>query len=211
MGIRTSRSVLRSGLTGRKAVILAALSLQAACGEGTQPVLGPSSIQVTSPVDTVLAVGRSAQLAATARDASGNTVSPSLAWSSSNASAASVGSAGLVNAVATGSATITASASGVSGTLRVRVVQADLGSVLTLAGDAYAASLLAGLSTSKRAAVQPLTTACSAAATSGNVVAITTCISGVRNEVVSATDQTDKVLLAVLALYIDQIERLLNL
>jgi pectate lyase len=64
------------------------------------------------------------QLTATVRDTSGNPLPGiTIVWSSSNSSVASVDTAGLVRGVAAGSATITATSDGVSGTSIVTVTQ----------------------------------------------------------------------------------------
>lgn len=217
MRVRTPRDGYCSGaLTWSQALALTALSLFAACGESTQPVTGPASIQLSSPIDTVLAVGRTAQLAATPRDQAGNTLSGvTLNWSSSTPTVATVSANGLVSAIAAGTTTISASAVGpsgpVAGTLRLRVVAADLAQVQTLASDAYLTSLIAGLTAGKRFAVQTALAGCATATGSGNVLAIVACVSSLRSEIASATDGTDRALLSVIALFGDQIERLLNL
>ena len=93
----------------------------AACGGGGSSSSGGSSnsgtvnsIAVTAASST-LAVGATETLTATAKDASGNTLSGiTFTWSSSDSAVATVDSAGVVTGVAAGSADITASASGVS-------------------------------------------------------------------------------------------------
>lgn len=83
------------------------------------PVLTSVSV---SPTPTTVYVGGSRQLTATAKDQYGAAMSGySFTWSSSNPSAASVSSSGLVSGVAAGSATITASTGGKSGSASVTV------------------------------------------------------------------------------------------
>jgi len=83
------------------------------------------TLNVTS---ATLSVGGSLQLTATALDASGNVVSVTVAWSSSNAAVATVTSTGLVTAVAAGTAAITATADGqtASATIMVEVPVASV-------------------------------------------------------------------------------------
>ncbi len=92
-------------------------------GPPTQPgVVTVASVSV-SPSDQTLAPRQTAQLTATVKDAQGNALSGhSVDWSSSSSSVVTVSSAGLVTAVAAGSATITATSEGKSGTAQVTVI-----------------------------------------------------------------------------------------
>jgi uncharacterized protein YjdB len=95
---------------------------------------GTSTITVTpapvasvtvSPATANVSVGGTVQLTATPRDAGGNPLSGRVVtWSTSQAAVATVSGAGLVTAVAVGSATITASSEGKSGTAAVTVTTA---------------------------------------------------------------------------------------
>jgi hypothetical protein len=113
------------------------------------------TVQVTSPIDTILDLGATPQLNAAARDQAGKPVTAQFDWQSSNANVLNVSTAGAVTAQGTGTATITATVrgSGVGDAIRLRVVQADLATASILAGDARGA-LVAALSAAKRAAVQ---------------------------------------------------------
>src|SRR2546429_1754596 len=116
-----SSSGLVSGVTPGSATITAT-------SEGKS---GTSSITVTNiPVATVsvspltgsIQQSQTVQLTATLQDASGNTLSGrTVTWSSSNASVATVSSSGLVSGVTSGSATITATSEGKSGTSSITV------------------------------------------------------------------------------------------
>jgi len=107
---------------------LAAALLFASCGEDSPPS-GPTTITVStvdvSPAnDTLTAVGFTVQLTAVAKDAEGNELSgKNFTWSSSASSAVTVDSDGLATAVADGSATITATSEGASGTANIAVVR----------------------------------------------------------------------------------------
>jgi uncharacterized protein YjdB len=75
-----------------------------------------------TPATAALAVGGTQQLAAVARDAAGaERAGRTFVWTSSAPAVATVSSTGLVTAVGAGSATITATADGVSGTAAVTV------------------------------------------------------------------------------------------
>jgi uncharacterized protein YjdB len=86
-------------------------------------VSGPpvASVSVT-PGNTLIQAGGSVQLVAVPLDATGAADSGgTIGWSSSNSGIASVSTNGLVQAIAVGTATITASVGGVSGTSTIKV------------------------------------------------------------------------------------------
>lgn len=111
------------------AVRLAIVLTLAACGGGGDggPTgsNGVASVSLNAPSLSLL-VGQSDQLAASAKDASGNvlTNAPAATWTSSNFSVATVTSSGVVTAVIPGTADITATISGKSATARVTVTSA---------------------------------------------------------------------------------------
>ena len=83
-----------------------------------------ASVTVT-PATSSVQVGNTVQLAATTRDASNSVlVGRVVAWSTSNAAIASVSSSGVVSAIAAGSATITATSEGITGTAAVTTTAA---------------------------------------------------------------------------------------
>src|SRR5207245_9591617 len=74
--------------------------------------------------------GPTLQLTATPKDANGNPLSGrAITWSSNNTAVARVNSSGLVTGVAAGSATITATSEGKSGTSAVTVTAVPVASV----------------------------------------------------------------------------------
>ena len=82
-----------------------------------------------SPTTANLTTGQTVQLAATPQDASGNPLTGrAVTWTSNNGSVASVNGSGLVTALAAGSATITATSEGKSGTASVAVTTPPTGS-----------------------------------------------------------------------------------
>ena len=110
-------------------LIASAVTLNACSGGGDgggggttpPPPVTVASVSV-SPSDQTLAPQQTAQLTATVKDAQGNTLSGrTVDWSSSQTGTASVSSSGLVTAVAAGTATITATSEGKSGTAQVTV------------------------------------------------------------------------------------------
>jgi len=128
-------SVSASGLATAKAAGTATIT---ATSEGKS---GTSTVTVTSvPVASVtvnpgsanLLVGQTVQLTATPKDASGNALSGRVVtWASGNTGVASVSGSGLVNARAAGSATITATSEGQSGTAAITVTAPPPGSCVS--------------------------------------------------------------------------------
>ena len=106
--------------------------------EPTAPSLakgGPSVKSITvSPATATISVNGSVQLTATVSPPKAAT---SVAWSTSNAAVATVSPSGLVNGVSAGTATISASAGGVTGTSSITVTSAPppTDPVLVGAGD----------------------------------------------------------------------------
>ncbi len=113
------------------ALFLAAVAVAASsCGE--DPVVPPpdadvATIDVSAPVAALDAVGRTVQLSTVARDASGNQVSASVTWASSDVSVLTVSASGEATAVSDGDATVTASIGGVEGDAQLSVLQVATG------------------------------------------------------------------------------------
>ncbi len=86
--------------------------------------LPPVAAVAISPDTSSVALGATAQLAATPKDAGGNPISgPAVTWSSSDATVATVSTSGLVTAVALGGpVTITATSEGINGTATIKVI-----------------------------------------------------------------------------------------
>jgi uncharacterized protein YjdB len=81
------------------------------------------------PTTVSLNPAQTSQLTATAYDQANNVLQRSVSWTSSNQSVATVSTSGLVTAVSTGNATITATAGGVSGSAVVSVANVPITSV----------------------------------------------------------------------------------
>lgn len=88
-----------------------------------------ASVAVT-PSPLSMSVGQTTQLAVTLKDAVGNVLNGrTVAWSSSSTTVATVSAQGLVTAVAPGTATITASSEGKTGTASLTIAKLAVGSV----------------------------------------------------------------------------------
>jgi hypothetical protein len=197
----------------RAALVLAAGAAAAACGAetGVEPP-AVATVQVTSSLGALWDVGASVQLAAAATDAQGSAVGGvAFTWTSTDPGAVTVDAAGRVDAVGAGSATIRAEAGGVTGSLAVQVVDADLAGIGALASDPFLGALVTGTSSAVRARLQSAVADCPAGVGQGHLELIQDCIAAVRAEVSGATDPTDRAVLAVLSLFVDRLEQLLNL
>src|SRR5436309_5330412 len=125
---------------------------------GSQPPAPVATVTLT-PASATVNEGQTLQLTATLKDANGNTlVGRSITWSSSNPSAASVNGTGLVTGVAAGSATITATSEGKSGSSAITVVHMPVASVTVTpaSGTVSAGSSLPLTATPKDANGNPL-------------------------------------------------------
>ena len=106
-------------------LIVPVLTVCSAGGTTTEPTPTPGPVVTTvsvTPPTASLAVGATTALSATVKDEQGNVMQgQSVAWSTDNGSAATVGANGMVTGVAAGTATITATSAGKSGTSTVTV------------------------------------------------------------------------------------------
>ena len=151
----TPKDANGTALSGRAvtwATSNAAVATVSANGLVTGVALGPATITATSegqsgtsaitvtnvPVASVtvsptaagVTVGATTQLTATPKDANGTALSGRVVtWATSNAAAATVSASGLVTGVAAGSATITATSEGQSGTSAITVTNVPVASV----------------------------------------------------------------------------------
>jgi uncharacterized protein YjdB len=88
----------------------------------TNPAPAPVATVTVSPATASVQAGSTVQLTATTRDGSGNVLTGRVvSWTSSNGAVATVSGSGLVTGVAAGSATITATSEGRSGTSSITV------------------------------------------------------------------------------------------
>ncbi|MGD2070041.1 MAG: Ig-like domain-containing protein, partial [Gemmatimonadota bacterium] len=132
------------------ATVTFALAL-AACGDDGTRVQTVSSVTVSPGSTTLVSVGATAQLSANARDADGATVEgAAFTWGSSDGDVATVDVGGLVTAVSDGTATISATTEGGTGSATVRVAQEASSIFLEIAAD----TIPAGGTTSVTARVE---------------------------------------------------------
>lgn len=87
-----------------------------------------------APTTVSLNPGQTSQLTATAYDANNNVLVRPVTWVSSNTAVATVSTTGLVTAVASGNATISATSGGVTGTAVITVAQVPVASVTVTPG-----------------------------------------------------------------------------
>lgn len=200
-------------LASSGALLASCSSEEPGCGP-TDPGCGPagptvSAITVAAIIDTVMAVGRTTQLSATATDADGREVSTSFEWSSSSTSVATVNGGGTVSAVGVGSASIEASAESEVGQWSVRVVDADLDGVAALLADPFAEALIGSLDVASESSIEELTADCDAGLGSGDVLAIRTCLDEAVD--VESSDAGSDPILAILDLFFEGSLRKLRL
>ena len=179
-----------------KARLFAALSVPlilAACGEGpTAPVddreVPPAPIAVvtvTSPIGPVLAPGATGQLTATAVDTRGATVAATFTWSSSDEAVATVSAAGVVTIVGAGEVALRAETAGVSGSVDLTSVEAELDAVAALLDDPFAVGLLAASGDGSLAASWAT---CAQAIDDADLSALTSCLANVEAALAQGDD-----------------------
>lgn len=99
--------------------------------------LVPVASVTVGPSTATLYPGQTIDLGATARDSAGNTLTGrAIAWSTSDADIATVSSTGVVTAVAAGTATVTATVEGKTGTAVITAAVVPVVSVTLSSGDA---------------------------------------------------------------------------
>ena len=124
----TVATVSATGLVTANAAGSATVTATSEGQNGTSAITAivvPVASVTVSPASASVQIGRALQLIAVAKDSAGNTLTGrTMTWSSSNALIATVTSAGLVTGVAAGSATITGTSEGKTGTATITVVVA---------------------------------------------------------------------------------------
>lgn len=170
-----------------------------------------STVEVTSPIGGIIVVNDIVQLAADATDQNGQPVTASFTWASQDDGIANVDATGVVTGVGPGVTRITASAGVVSGTIDVTVSAADLPGIQTLLDDPFADALFSSVGGATEAAVRATWTTCSSGRAAGNLTAVRDCLAQARTDLGQSTDQSKTPLLSLVGLFVDWIERLLNL
>src|SRR2546425_305861 len=124
-------SGLVTGVAAGSATITATSEGKSGTAAVTVTSVPVASVTVT-PASASMSVGGTLQLLAVPKDASGNVLSGRVVtWATTSAAVASVSGSGLVTGVAAGSATITATSEGKSGTTAITVTAGSGGSVIT--------------------------------------------------------------------------------
>src|SRR6266566_6292363 len=121
----TVAAVSPSGLVTGKGAGSATITAASGGQSGTSAVtviFVPVASVAVSPPSATLGVGQTVQLTGTPKDANGNPLTGrTITWGSSNTAVATVTASGLVTGVVVGSATITATSEGQSGTAAITV------------------------------------------------------------------------------------------
>lgn len=111
-----------------------------ACGGGDSPTgnADVAAVEVTAGV-AALQVGQTTQLTAVAVDAGGVAIpnAGAVTWASGGTAIVTVSSSGLARAVATGSASVSATVRGVTGSLLMTVLPPGAGAVVTMPGESF--------------------------------------------------------------------------
>ena len=208
-----SSSGLVTGVTSGPGVVVTATS-EGKAGSSTIDVLPATvvAVRLLSDTDTLVARGWTAQLHATATDAQGHVIDGRhVTWTSSDRTVATVNETGMVTALAKGRVTVTAEVDGIVGALGLRVGDADLPAIQRITADAYLQQLVIGLvSPEIRAPVQLIMNTWVQAANSGNVAAVLASTASLRALLVGSLDPTDRALVAVFNLFLDQADRLVQ-
>jgi uncharacterized protein YjdB len=144
-----------TGVAAGSATITATSSGKTGTSAVTVTAVAPVVTTVTvAPTSASILVGATTSLQAAVKDQNGNVMTgQTVSWSSGNSSAATVNSSGVVTGVAAGSATITATASGVSGTSAITVTAVPP-VVTTVTITPMSASVTAGATTTLQATVK---------------------------------------------------------
>jgi uncharacterized protein YjdB len=119
--MRVTRRFLENGI----------LAFVLACSGSTEPKVVPvATVSITATASTVKA-GKTAQFSAQAKDASGNALTGKLiAWTSSNASVATITQDGTLTAVSAGSDVVTAASEGKTADFQVTVTRAAVATIV---------------------------------------------------------------------------------
>ncbi len=165
---------------------------------------------VVTPDATALAVGETVSLAAAAADASGNLVAQAtFVWQSSVESVATVTAEGLVTAIATGTANITATSGEVSGSATASVLTVSLVAVRDLGSDAFVRAVIANVAGAANANLTQAIDDILRGLAEGDVGSSQTALTEAQSLIAAPAAGDDVILFAVLDLVFDYFEAIL--
>jgi hypothetical protein len=215
------RWIVRGSVPPGRATWIAALLVLLGCSTTPTEIEDPeeeeeepsvAAVTVTSPLGALLAAGVELQLEAEAADGDGAAMTGlTFDWSSSDEDVATVSGSGLVKTLAAGPVAITATADGVDGDVSLTVAAADLEGITTVVDDPFTEALHGAVSDPAESSIGAALADCRDGAASGGLTAIQQCVTGVRAAIEASADAGEAPLLAVLAILMDRVERLLNL
>lgn len=200
--------------------MLAAFAL-AACSEqpmGPGPEQQPpvetptvAAIDVDSPIGAIIAVAGSVQLTAAALDQASQPITATFSWTAGDVAVATVSPQGVVTGAGPGTTTITAAASGATGALDLTVAETDLAAIQSLLDDPHADRLFVGIGGSTETALRTSWAVCGSGRAAGNLTSVRDCVTQARADLAQSADVSKGPLVALVGLFVDWIERLLNL
>ena len=159
---------------------------------------------VVTPDAAALTVGETVSLAAAAADASGNLVAQAtFAWQSSDESVATVTADGLVTAIATGTANITATSGGVSGSATASVLTSALVTVRDLGSDAFLQAVIANVAGAVNANLTQAIDDILRGLAEGDIGSSQTALTEAQSLIAAPATEDDVILFAVLDLVFD--------
>lgn len=179
-------------------------------GSATAVVFQVATSLDLSPTPVGLAPTETIQLEATAEDANGHAISrPSLSWTSSHPSIASVNSNGLVTALNEGQVTITAESDATSADATVTVLTVGLVTVRDLVNDSFVDHLISYLEASTAANLEIAMRDMADALGEGDEAKLAAALTTAES-IVASGSQDDAVLLAYLELVLDHCRTILE-
>ncbi len=196
-------------------LILAAPAISACGGDPAAPDDPTDSTPtvtsiIVTPDAAALAVGETLSLAAEASDASGNVVAQAtFAWQSSLESVATVTADGLVTAIGVGTANITATSGGASGSATASVLTVSLVAVRDLGSDAFIRAVIGNVAGAANANLTQAIDAMLQGLADGDISSSQTALTEAQSLIAAPATGDDVILFAVLDLVFDYFEEIL--
>ena len=191
-------------------VLLAGCSGGGGVTEPAEPSI--AEILVSSPIDTLIDLDSPVQLAVSAVDDQGQSISVGeVSWSSSNSSVATVSTSGLVRPESTGTVRVTAEILGVEGSLDLRIIQAEENRISTILADPFLDVLVQSLTSSLGTPLEDALVSAASELAAGDLVGALSGLEAAQSALATATDPTDRSLAAVIDLSLVRALSLFNL